>query len=457
MKHLIFTLLFSPLLFAQTFQTQAFASGLTQPVDVAHAGDSRLFVVQQNGRIKVVNSDGSVNATDFLNISNLTTSSGERGLLGLAFHPDYATNGYFFVNYTRTSDGATIIARYTVSSTNANVADASSASIIMTIPQDFSNHNGGCLRFGPDGLLYIGMGDGGSGGDPNNRAQNINSLLGKMLRIDIDNGTPYASPATNPYAGATPGEDEIFFTGMRNPWKFSFDKLNGNMWIADVGQNAFEEINRVNAPLTAGLNMGWRCYEGNTAYNTTGCGAASNYYFPIVQYPLTGGNCSVVGGYVYRGTNHPSFAGSYIFADYCTGRIGYINASSGGTITWTPSQIVSQFATFGEDVNGELYVASRSGGTLLKLIDPLSVNDNHLNKTAIYPNPTADLITVENIFQLSISEFTLRDMTGKVINIKPTQVDETNLQLDLSHLNSGIYVLQINHQDHVETHKIIKK
>lgn len=457
MKQIILALLFSPLLFSQTFQTQAFASGLTQPVDVAHAGDSRLFVVQQNGRIRVVNSDGSVNATDFLNISTLTTSSGERGLLGLAFHPEYATNGFFYVNYTRSSDGATVIARYTVSSTNANVADASSASIIMTITQDFSNHNGGCLRFGPDGLLYIGMGDGGSGGDPNNRAQNINSLLGKMLRIDVDNGTPYTSPSTNPYAGATPGADEIFFTGMRNPWKFSFDKLNGNMWIADVGQNSTEEINRVNAPLTPGLNMGWRCYEGNSNYNTTGCGAASNYYFPIVTYPLSGGNCSVVGGYVYRGTNHPSFAGKYIFADYCTGRIGYIDATTGGSITWTTSQIVSQFATFGEDVNGELYVASRSGGTLLKLIDPLSVNDNAISKTKIYPNPTENLLTIENNLQLSLNHFKIFDLTGKQIDLPIVNSLENTVQIDFGVLNNGVYILQIENTDFIETHKIIKK
>lgn len=456
MIKILFTLLFTPLLFAQTFQTQAFATGLTQPVDVAHAGDSRLFVVQQNGRIKVVNNNGSVNATDFLNISTLTTSSGERGLLGLAFHPDYATNGYFFVNYTRTSDGATVIARYKVSNNNPDVADASSATIIMTITQDFSNHNGGCLRFGPDGLLYIGMGDGGSGGDPNNRAQNINSLLGKMLRIDIDNGTPYTSPATNPYAGATPGADEIFFTGMRNPWKFSFDKLNGNMWIADVGQNAHEEINRVTAPLTPGLNMGWRCYEGNTLYNASGCGAASNYYFPIVTYPLSGGNCSVVGGYVYRGTNHPSFSGKYIFADYCTGRIGYIDAITGGPITWTASQIVSQFATFGEDVNGELYVASRNGGTLLKLVDPLSVNDNQLNKSTIYPNPVNDVLTIQNNHLQDIRQIELFDMSGKSIQIVSNRLDNEIL-IDTKSLNSGIYLLQISTSNGLENHKIIKK
>jgi glucose/arabinose dehydrogenase len=456
MKKLLIALFFTPLLFAQTFQTQAFATGLTQPVDVAHAGDSRLFVVQQNGRVRIVNSNGTVNATDFLNVSTLTTSNGERGLLGIAFHPNYSVNGYFYINYTRTSDGATVIARYTRSSTNPDVADSTSASIIMIITQDFSNHNGGCLRFGPDGLLYIGMGDGGSGGDPNNRAQNINSLLGKMLRIDVDNGTPYSSPATNPYAGATAGADEIFFTGMRNPWKFSFDKLNGNMWIADVGQNATEEINRVNAPLTPGLNMGWRCYEGNTAYNTTGCGAAANYYFPIVTYPLGSGNCSVVGGYVYRGTNHPSFSGKYIFADYCTGRIGYIDAVNGGAITWTTSQIANFLATFGEDVNGELYVASRSGGTLLKLIDPLSVNDNQLSKASVYPNPVDGILTIKSAQSNDISQIALIDMSGKSMQINSSRF-ENDILIDTSSLTNGIYLLQLTTSNGVEHHKIVKK
>lgn len=457
MKIFILVFFFAPLLLAQTFQIESFATGLTQPVDIAHAGDSRLFVVQQNGRIKVVNSDGSVNATDFLNISNLTTSSGERGLLGLAFHPEYNNNGYFFVNYTKTSNGETVIARYKVSNNNPDVTDATSASIIMTIPQDFSNHNGGCLRFGPDGLLYIGMGDGGSGGDPNNRAQNINSLLGKMLRIDIDNGTPYISPTTNPYAGATPGADEIFYTGLRNPWKFNFDKLNGNLWIGDVGQNATEEINRVNAPLIGGLNFGWRCYEGNSNYNTTGCGAASNYYFPIATYPLGGGNCSVVGGYVYRGNNHPSYMGKYIFADYCSGKIGYIDAVNGGAISWTPSQIVSQLATFGEDINGELYLASRSNGTLYKILDPLSTNDSSKVKTIVFPNPTENFLSIENPNKLPIDFFKIFDMAGKEMIINHFLINDKIFQLDLRNLNNGIYLLQIKNEDFIEAHKIIKK
>ncbi|WP_321539555.1 PQQ-dependent sugar dehydrogenase [Flavobacterium piscinae] len=247
-----------------------------------NAGDDRLFVVQRGGLIRIVNPNGTVNTTPFLSLTSIITAGGERGLLGLAFHPDYATNGRFYVNYTRSGDGATVIARYNVSDTDENIANANSGEILLTIAQPFSNHNGGSLNFGPDGYLYIGMGDGGSGGDPNNYGQNLNSLLGKMLRIDVNGETGYTIPADNPYADIA-GEDEIWSVGMRNPWKFSFDRQTGDLWIADVGQNAIEEINKA-ASSEAGLNYGWRCYEGNSPYNTTGCGGSSNYTFPVAQY-----------------------------------------------------------------------------------------------------------------------------------------------------------------------------
>jgi glucose/arabinose dehydrogenase len=307
--------------FAQTIGLQTFATGFSNPVAIVNAGDSRLFVVQRGGAIRILNANGTINATNFLTLTSSTiVSGGERGLLGLAFHPNYATNGYFYVNYTRASDGATVIARYNVSA-NPDVADASSAQVLLTIAQPFSNHNGGSLVFGPDGYLYIGMGDGGSGGDPDNYGQNINSLLGKMLRIDVDSGSPYAIPAGNPYAGATPGADEIWAVGMRNPWKFSFDKQTGDLWIADVGQNAREEINKA-ASTAAGLNYGWRCYEANIPYNTNGCQSASNYFMPVANYALGNGYCSITGGYVYRGSTYPNMVGKYFFSDYCSNRIG---------------------------------------------------------------------------------------------------------------------------------------
>jgi glucose/arabinose dehydrogenase len=236
---LLLTCLFAHVSYCQTIALNSFATGFTKPVDITHAGDSRLFVVEQTGRIKILNSNGTTNTTPFLNLSALiTTSGGEQGLLGLAFHPNYAINGFFFVNYTRASDGATVIAKYTVSA-NADIANTT-GTVLLTIAQPFSNHNGGNIKFGPDGYLYIATGDGGSGGDPGNRAQNQNELLGKMLRIDVNSTIApfYTSPPTNPFVGVA-GADEIWATGLRNPWKFSFDTANGNLWIADVGQNAF--------------------------------------------------------------------------------------------------------------------------------------------------------------------------------------------------------------------------
>lgn len=293
----LLVLLFSTFAFSQTIGIVPFATGFNNPIEIANAGDTRLFIVEQSGVIKVLNSNGTTNATPFLNITSLVSCCGERGLLGLAFHPNYATNGFFYVNYTNTA-GNTVIARYSVSS-NPDVANTT-GTILMTINQPFSNHNGGTIKFGPDGYLYIGMGDGGSGGDPGNRAQNINELLGKMLRIDVNSGSPYGIPPTNPYAGATPGADEIWAIGLRNPWKFSFNRLNGDLWIADVGQDQIEEINKVSST-AAGLNYGWRCYEGNAAYNTTGCAAMSTMTFPVAQYThASTGGCSITGGYVLQ-------------------------------------------------------------------------------------------------------------------------------------------------------------
>lgn len=250
--------------FAQDLELDLFASGFNRPVNIKHAGDDRLFVVEQDGFIKIVNSDGSVEPTNFLDIDDRVRSIGnEQGLLGLAFHPDFASNGYFFVNYTDNS-GDTVISRFSRIGVNPTIADPNSELIILTYTQPYSNHNGGELQFGPDGYLYISSGDGGSGGDPQNNAQNLNSLLGKLLRIDVNNSTasnPYEIPADNPFIGDAAARDEIWAYGLRNPWKFSFDALTDDLWIADVGQNAREEINLV--PSTdAGLNYGWRCYEG---------------------------------------------------------------------------------------------------------------------------------------------------------------------------------------------------
>jgi len=387
-----------------------------------------------------LNPNGTINTTPFLTLTSSTIlSGGERGLLGLAFHPNYATNGYFYVNYTRAGDGATVIARYSVSS-DPNIADASSGTVLLTVAQPFSNHNGGSIKFGSDGYLYIGMGDGGSGGDPGNRAQNISENLGKMLRIDVDSASPYGIPATNPYVGIT-GNDEIWGIGLRNPWKFSFNRLNGDLWIADVGQNAIEEINKVSAPLpNTGLNFGWRCYEGNVAYNNSGCPAYSSTYAPIAVYVHgTTNRCSITGGYYYTGTAYPNFANKYFFADYCTGEIGWVNTD--GSITWNyngPNLIT----TFGEDKDGELYVAM--GGTIYKMVDAsLSVNDFNNQGIQLYPNPVQNELVIQNDNNLALTSIQITDLTGKVVLEQSLDAVALN-RLSISSLAKGIYMATVN-------------
>jgi len=357
------------------------ASGLARPVQVvAPAGDfSRIFIVEQRsgstGRIKIYNLDsGTLYSTPFL--SKSVSTSSEQGLLGLAFHPNYAQNGYFYINYTSTS-GSTVIERFSVSS-NPDIADASSGTTIMTISQPYSNHNGGWLGFSPiDGYLYIGTGDGGSAGDPSNRAQDItNQKLGKILRIDVDGGSPYAIPASNPFVGVT-GDDEIWAYGMRNPWRCDFDDETGDLWIGDVGQNAYEEVTFQPASSTGGENYGWRCYEGNNTYSTSGCPNASTMTFPIWEF-THGGNpyrCSITGGCIYRGSAIPTLRGEYFFADYCSNQIWSFRYDGmtvyeyqDRTSELTPDVgSISSISGFGEDASGEIYVCDL-GGEVFKII-----------------------------------------------------------------------------------------
>jgi glucose/arabinose dehydrogenase len=441
----IFPFVFGLLTFssiAQTIGLQTFATGFTSPVDIAHPpADSRLFVVQQGGLIRIVNTNGTVNATPFINLSTSIISGGERGLLGLAFHPNYATNGYFYVNYTRTGDGATVIARYTVS-TDINVADASSGTVLLTVSQPFSNHNGGSLKFGSDGYLYIGMGDGGSGGDPGNRAQNINENLGKMLRIDVDAASPYAIPPTNPYVGVA-GNDEIWAIGLRNPWKFSFNRLNGDLWIADVGQNAIEEVNKTVFPLpNTALNYGWRCYEGNVAYDTGGCPSYANTVAPFAVYTHgSTGRCSITGGYFYTGTTFPNFANKYFFADYCTAEIAWVN--SAGTITWAYNA-PSTITTFGEDKDGELYVAN--GGTIYKLIDTSLATDTFTqNSIRMYPNPAKTELFLKNENTIVLKSVKIMDLSGKTILSQDLNNSEINT-INVAAIAKGVYLVEVKNQ-----------
>ncbi len=358
---------------AQVLSLQTFASGFNDPVDIAHANDSRLFIVEQDGIIRILDENGSTLPVPFLNIDPRVGSSGnEQGLLGLAFHPDYANNGYFYVNYTNNS-GDTRISRFSVTA-DPNVADPNSELVIYAFNQDFTNHNGGDLNFGPsDGYLYIGNGDGGSGGDPLNRAQNPLSPLGKMLRIDVDNpsgGNNYGIPPSNPFVGDPNVLDEIWAVGLRNPWRFSFDRLTHDMWIGDVGQNAREEIDFQPASSMGGENYGWRCYEGNNIYNTSGCGPIGNYVFPVVDFTNGGGNCSVTGGMVYRGQKYPNLYGRYLYTDYCSGRFWTLQPDGMGG--WTNTQLADLafgFVAFGENRDGEMFVANIGNGIIYRITD----------------------------------------------------------------------------------------
>ncbi len=331
--------------------------GLELPVfATAPADDPRLFIVEQTGRIRVL-VEGAVLPEPFLDISAEVSTGNEQGLLSLAFHPLYAENGRFFVNYTDT-EGDTRIAAYTVSD-DPNRADPDTGTILLTVDQPYANHNGGWLGFGPDGLLHIGMGDGGAGGDPGNRAQNPDSLLGKLLRIDVDTAQPYAIPADNPYAEGG-GAPEIYMLGLRNPWRIAFD--GELIYIADVGQNAYEEITVL--PRTeVGANLGWRIAEGPACFNPeTDCGM-TNLVPPIHSYAHADGGCSITGGYVYRGRLIHEVTGQYFFADYCQGFVRSMSYPSGEVIDWT-DQLgnLGNISSFAQDSAGELYITTLEGG-----------------------------------------------------------------------------------------------
>lgn len=385
-----------------TIQIVQFATGFSNPVDMAFApGDDKMYVVQQRGRIRMVQPNGTVLGTDFLDISSLVSLSGsETGLLGLAFHPNYQQNGYFYVNYTRASNGATRVSRFSRSTSNPQVADPNSELVLLEINQPFNNHNGGCLRFGPDGFLYIGMGDGGSAGDPGNRAQNPTNLLGKMLRLNVDGPGGYTIPLSNPFFGQTDTLPEIWALGMRNPWKFNFDKLTGDLWIADVGQNAMEEINFQEAGDHFPHNYGWRCYEGTNTYNTSGCLGSSNYTFPVATYNRVNPHCSVTGGLVYRGADYADLYGKYIFTDYCSGQFWstYPNGS-GGWITDQLNQISGYyFVAFVENHQGELFIADINLDRIYRVqstngCNPVAIVHAENNTTAICSGDSLRLFT----------------------------------------------------------------
>lgn len=338
---------------------QVVASGLEKPTDIASPGDGsgRVFVLEQVGRIRIIQ-NGQLLPGPFLDISNLVGSNAsERGLLGLAFHPNYAENGFFYVNYTD-RDGNTRIARFSVSATDPNLADPASRVELLRIEQPYGNHNGGSLAFGPDGYLYAGLGDGGSAGDPLNAGQSRNTLLGKILRLDVNNGQPYAIPADNPFA-AGGGEPEIWAYGLRNPWKIAFDRATGDLYIADVGQNQWEEINFTPAGAPGGLNYGWRFMEGSHDYSG-GLYDRAALVLPVAEYTHSDG-CSVTGGQVYRGKSLPGWQGVYLYGDFCSGNIWGLLKTAHGFSNSLLFKTGFRISTFGLDDDGEIYLADYSG------------------------------------------------------------------------------------------------
>lgn len=339
------------------------AAGFAFPLYLtAPAGDARLFVVEKGGLVRIVK-DGAILGTPFLEVSALVSNGGEQGLLGLAFDPQYAANGRFFVSYTNRA-GDNVLASYQVSS-DADRADAASAVIRLTVEQPYDNHNGGHIAFGPDGYLYMGIGDGGSGGDPDGHGQSRNDLLGSLLRLDVSGATGYSVPAGNPFVGTAGARGELWDWGLRNPWRFSFDRSTGDLYIGDVGQSEREEVD-VSAAAAGGgkgLNYGWNIMEGTRCYNAGSCDM-TGLTLPVLDYTHSDG-CSVTGGFVYRGAAIPALAGTYLYSDYCGGWVRSFRYSGGmatETGTWDALAPGGNVPSFGEDGAGELYVLSSSGG-----------------------------------------------------------------------------------------------
>lgn len=442
---------------------ESFGTGLNSPVSIKNAGDSRLFVVEQDGYIQILNADGTKNTTPFLDIEDLVidiSSGDERGFLGLAFHPDYSANGFFYVNYINLS-GNTVISRFSVSA-NSEIADDTSELIILTYTQPYPNHNGGDLNFGSDGYLYISSGDGGDFGDPDDNSQNLGNLLGKILRIDVNNisgGNNYAIPSGNPFISNGAAADEIWTYGLRNPWKFSFDTLNDNLWIADVGSQNIEEINMI-SNTTSATNFGWPCYEGNSEFDLTDCPPMNTMTFPVAEYThTTSGNfkCSITGGYVHRGTINTTLNGYYFFADYCSNEIGSFDFDGGdNTIYYSDKFGGNSWTTFGEDINGELYIAGGTSGNIYKIIPGnLSNNEFETSQIKMYPNPANNYVNL-NFENISLpKEINILDINGKLIKTY-NQFSSNSIQLSTKSFSKGLYLLQIsNNQGNIIYKKLV--
>ncbi len=441
-----------------------------QPVDIQNAGDgsNRIFIVEQRGIISVFQNSQSISSKKtFLDISDKVLSGGELGLLGLAFHPDYKNNGYFFVDYTTDNPRRTVISRFKVNAADPDKADRNSEVILLEVNQPYSNHNGGQTSFGPDGYLYISLGDGGSGGDPQNNSQNLSSLLGKILRIDINKKEGvlnYAIPPDNPFKGnSSLYREEIFAFGLRNVWRFSFDFNSKKLWAADVGQNAWEEIDLIEK----GGNYGWRCYEGNHSYNTNGCSGV-NYIKPIWEYGHNSdGGFSITGGFVYRGRNASELLGKYIYADYVSGKIWSLELNGSVVNNTLIFASAGSISTFGEDENRELYFANYSNGKIYKFkgipVTKVGKVDlpSEFELKQNFPNPfnPSTVISYQSSVTSKVS-LKIYDLLGREVETLVNQVQlpgsyNSQFSIQNSQLPSGVYFYTLMISGFTQTKKMV--
>ncbi len=438
---------------------ESYTTGLSRPVAIVSADDARLFICEQDGRIRIIDSTGTLLSSPFLDIETKVNSQGnEQGLLGLTFHPNFGTNGYFYVNYTQ-NGGSTRLSRFQVDNSNPNLGLIDSEKILIEVPQPYSNHNGGDLAFGPDGYLYMTLGDGGSGNDPDKNGQELATLLGTIIRIDVDSGDPYAIPADNPFVGDSTARPEIWSWGWRNPWRFSFDRQTGDMWVADVGQNAREEISLEPAGSPGGLNFGWRCMEGTR--NTGLCSALPTSEGPVFEYAHSANlGRSITGGYVYRGSEFPALQGHYVFGDYVSGRFWTLYPNgSGGYDTTDQGQLLPsvELSAFGQGVNGELYVAARSEGTIYRILagDTQSIKDAQQTPLVLSPQPWVDVLTVQLPSEPTGPVWVkVTNLNGQTV-MNEKRALQGHFSLGRGELPTGLYLLEVHSDGYSWVQKVM--
>lgn len=463
MKNIVITLLLSvsylTLEGQNIIQLAEVGSGFVKPVDIASNNiDENLYIVEQRGTIQVLNPKSKLKGETFLDLRSKVNSSGnEQGMLGLAFHPSYSQNGFLFINYT--SGNNTIISRFKAIDGKVSLT---SEKILLTVAQPYSNHNAGDLAFGPDGYLYIPLGDGGNGGDPGNRAQNPTNLLGKMLRIDVNTETQtYLIPSSNPFSGKTSPLPEIWATGLRNPWRISFDRLTGDQWIADVGQNVAEEINVEPANSAGGFNYGWKCLEGVSNFATSFCGDnLSSLVAPVIVYRHdTNVGCSVTGGFVYRGKLFPGLYGRYIYGDYCSGYIWTLTKTGNSFQNTLATTIrINEISSFGEDLSGEVYLAGHATGKIFRIQDgSSSIPQVIAENLEITPNPVQNDLHIRSssTFKSKI-ELKIIDINGKVVIANSITDGNLPNSIDVQKLSNGFYYLQLESGTQQQSIKFLK-